>query len=73
MSDTSLARSRARFADEAPVLLSVPIVCAELGITRSTFYDWRAKGNAPRCVKLPNGCIRVRRADLDLWLTEREG
>lgn len=27
-----------------------------------------AKGRAPRCVKLPNGKLRVRRADLEFWL-----
>jgi len=53
-------------------LLSIPAICAELGISRSTFYEWRAKGRAPKCVKLPNGRLRVRRAELDRWLTERE-
>jgi predicted DNA-binding transcriptional regulator AlpA len=43
-----------------------------LGISRSTFYDWRAKGRAPKCIKLPNGEIRVRRGELDRWLTSRE-
>jgi len=42
-------------------------VCAELKITRSTFYDWRAKGRAPRCSKLPNGEVHVVRRDLDAW------
>lgn len=48
--------------------LTVAEVCAELGITRSTFYDWRAKGKAPRCLKLPNGELRVRRTDFEEWL-----
>lgn len=48
-------------------LLTVADVCDELGIARSTFYDWKAKGNAPRCYKLPNGDLRIRRADLDAW------
>ncbi|WP_329089328.1 helix-turn-helix transcriptional regulator [Streptosporangium sp. NBC_01469] len=52
--------------------LTVPEVCEELRISRSTFYDWRAKGRAPRCITLPNGSLRVRRADLDRWLNERE-
>ena len=34
--------------------LTITEVCTELKITRSTFYDWRAKGRAPRCSKLPN-------------------
>ena len=53
-------------------LLTIPDVCAELRISRSTFYDWRAKGTAPRCVKLPNAGLRVRRADLDSWLSSLE-
>lgn len=54
--------------------LTVADICDELHIPRSTFYDWRAKKNAPPCIKLPNGEIRVRRADFDTWLeswTER--
>ena len=39
--------------------LTLAEVCAELKITRSTFYDWRAKGRAPRCSKLPNGEVRI--------------
>jgi predicted DNA-binding transcriptional regulator AlpA len=37
-------------------------------ISRRTFYEWRAKKRAPRCIKLPNGEIRIRRIDLDNWL-----
>ncbi len=48
--------------------LTLAELCAELKIQRSTFYDWRAKGRAPRCLKLPNGEIRVARRDLDAWL-----
>jgi excisionase family DNA binding protein len=48
--------------------LTLAEVCAELRIERSTFYDWRAKGRAPRCLKLPNGEIRITRRDLDAWL-----
>ncbi|MEU7749617.1 helix-turn-helix domain-containing protein [Nonomuraea sp. NPDC049158] len=53
-------------------MLTVPEVCAELQISRSTFYDWRQKGRAPRCVTLPNGSLRIRLADLDNWLNARE-
>ncbi|GAA2870476.1 hypothetical protein GCM10010517_30700 [Streptosporangium fragile] len=52
--------------------LTVAEFCAELGISRSTFYDWRAKGRAPRCLKLPNGDLRIRRADYERWLTSLE-
>jgi predicted DNA-binding transcriptional regulator AlpA len=52
--------------------LTIADLCDELGVARSTFYDWRAAKKAPRCIKLPNGEIRVRRSDLELWLTELE-
>ena len=52
--------------------LTIPEVCWELKISRSTFYDWRAKRRAPRCITLPNGSLRVRRADLDRWLSAHE-
>jgi hypothetical protein len=38
---------------------------AEPGVSRSTFYDWRAKGRAPCCLKLSNGELRIHRADLE--------
>jgi predicted DNA-binding transcriptional regulator AlpA len=52
--------------------LTLVELCEELGIARSTFNDWRAKGRAPRCIKLPNGSLRIRRAELDRWLASRE-
>lgn len=48
--------------------LTITELCEELKVARSTFYEWRAKGRAPRCIKLPNGEIRIRRIDLDRWL-----
>lgn len=53
-------------------LLAVDEVCAELNIARSTWNDWRAKRKAPKCVRLPNGSLRVRRSELDRWLTDCE-
>lgn len=53
-------------------LLTVAELCDELAIARSTFYEWRAKGRAPRCIKLPNAELRIRRADLEKWLQDRE-
>ena len=35
--------------------LTVSDVCSELGIARSTFYDWRAARKAPSCIRLPTG------------------
>lgn len=59
-------------ASKSRVMLTVPELCEELGISSSTFYDWRLKRRAPRCIKLPNGAIRVRRVDLEIWLSEHE-
>lgn len=52
--------------------LTIADLCAELGVARSTFYDWRAAKKAPRCIKLPNGDIRIRRADFEQWLKSLE-
>jgi hypothetical protein len=30
------------------------------------------EGRAPRCIKLPNGDLRVRRIELERWLDDRE-
>ncbi|MGP4004005.1 helix-turn-helix transcriptional regulator [Streptomyces sp. 8N706] len=53
-------------------MLTVAEICKELRITRSTFYDWRSKGRAPRCIKLPNGDLRIRRSTYEHWLDYRE-
>jgi predicted DNA-binding transcriptional regulator AlpA len=53
-------------------LLTVAAFCAELQIARSTFYDWMAKGRAPRCLKLPNGQLRIDRCDVDAWFKNCE-
>ena len=52
--------------------LTVDEVCAELDIARSTFDEWRAKGRAPKCLKLPNGRLRIRRSDDESWLASCE-
>ncbi|MEU8061684.1 MULTISPECIES: AlpA family transcriptional regulator [Microbispora] len=50
-------------------LLTVPEVLTELGgVSRRTFYRWRELGHAPKCVKLPNGELRIWRSDLAAWL-----
>jgi len=64
MSDRKVSPSRSH--------LTVAEVCAELGIARSTFYDWRQARKAPRCIRLPNGDLRVRRRDLEEWLSALE-
>jgi excisionase family DNA binding protein len=52
--------------------LTVAEVCAELGVARSTFYDWRAAHKGPHGLKLPNGEVRIRRDELDRWLKRLE-
>jgi predicted DNA-binding transcriptional regulator AlpA len=52
--------------------LTIDEICADLEIARSTFYEWRAKGRAPRCIKLPNGDIRIRRTEYERWLDSHE-
>lgn len=53
-------------------LLTVPEVLAKLRVPRSTWYQWRQTGRAPRVFKLPNGALRVRRSVLEDWLTGLE-
>lgn len=53
-------------------LLTIAQFCKELQVARSTFYDWRAKGRAPRCIKLPNGDLRIRTTDYHNWLNGQE-
>jgi excisionase family DNA binding protein len=55
-----------------PERLSIAQVCQELDVSRSTFYEWRTKGRAPRCIRLPNGELRIRRAELERWLDAHE-
>ena len=72
-----LARERERRARSprpatCPAYLNVADFCGEMDVARSTFYDWRAKGLAPRCIKLPNGELRIRRVEFERWLDEHE-
>jgi predicted DNA-binding transcriptional regulator AlpA len=48
-------------------MLKLPEVLEEIGMSRAAFYRMRARGQAPRLRKLPNGLVRVSRADLDSW------
>lgn len=52
--------------------LTVAEICADLDISPRTFYEWRAKGRAPKCIPLPNGSLRVRRSEYERWLRGRE-
>jgi len=55
-----------------PQMLKLHELLAELGMSRAAFYRMRARGKAPRLIKLPNGQIRIRRSDLDAWLAQCE-
>ncbi|TQS45175.1 helix-turn-helix domain-containing protein [Cryptosporangium phraense] len=48
--------------------MTLPQVLTELAVPRSTFYRWRQLGDAPPAIRLPNGQLRFRRADLDAWI-----
>ncbi|WP_371558148.1 helix-turn-helix domain-containing protein [Streptomyces longwoodensis] len=50
-----------------PEMLKLPDVLKEIDMSRAAFYRMRARGYAPKVRKLPNGQIRVSRADLDAW------
>ncbi|MFF2165142.1 helix-turn-helix transcriptional regulator [Streptomyces sp. NPDC058175] len=50
-----------------PQMLKLPEVLEEIDMSRAAFYRMRARGKAPRLRKLPNGHVRVSRADLDAW------
>ena len=51
-------------------VLTVDEFCAELKISKDTFYHWRKVGTAPVCHRLPNGELHIGRADRDAWLAK---
>ncbi|CAL9478143.1 helix-turn-helix transcriptional regulator [Streptomyces chitinivorans] len=53
-------------------MLKLPEVLEEIGVSRAAFYRMRARGQGPKLLKLPNGQLRVRRRDLDAWLSHCE-
>ncbi|MET9057476.1 helix-turn-helix domain-containing protein [Streptomyces antibioticus] len=53
-----------------PEMLKLPEVLAEIKMSRAAFYRMRARGQAPRLRKMPNGQLRVSRVDLDAWWDE---
>ena len=48
--------------------LTMSEVMEELGVSRSTVDGWRRDGRCPKFVKLPSGSLRMRRADLNVWV-----
>ncbi|MBQ1118651.1 helix-turn-helix domain-containing protein [Streptomyces albus subsp. chlorinus] len=53
-------------------MLKLPEVLEEIGMSRPAFYRMRARGQAPKLIKLPNGQLRVRRSDLDEWWSSHQ-
>ena len=53
-------------------MLKLPEVLEEIEMSRAAFYRMRARGKAPKLIKLPNGQIRCRRSDLDAWWAKHE-
>lgn len=68
---TNVGTSRGA-ADKALGLdvLTVEEFCAGLKVSKDTFYHWRKVGTAPICHRLPNGDLRISRADRDAWLAK---
>ncbi|MGH8931196.1 MAG: helix-turn-helix transcriptional regulator [Egibacteraceae bacterium] len=68
---TAIAPSAPRGAQRRS-WLSIEDFCEELGVPKSTAYKWSCAGTAsgkfPRCRKLPNGSIRIRRDWFEEWL-----
>ena len=62
------ARGSEKRMPEQRERLTIAQFCEELQVSRSTFYDWRSKKRGPRCIRLPNGELRIRRTDLEAWL-----
>lgn len=52
--------------------MTIAEFCEEMRIARSTFYEWRVKRSAPRCIKMPNGELRIRKTEFERWLDEHE-
>lgn len=49
-------------------MLTVDEIFADLDdVSRRTFYEWRAKNTGPKCIKLPNGELRVRHTEYERW------
>ena len=56
---------------QAQRLFSTDQLAEVLGVTLSTIYKWRQKGEFPTSIRLPNGQLRVMQDDLDAWLLAR--
>ncbi|MFF4190975.1 helix-turn-helix transcriptional regulator [Nonomuraea sp. NPDC001831] len=62
------AISIAHASNRTGIWMTVPELLAELDVKRRTWQRWRALGVAPRCHRLPNGELRIKRRDFESWL-----
>lgn len=53
-------------------LLKLRDVLELLNIDHATFYRMRARGAAPRCIRLPSGHLRFRPSAIEAWIREHE-
>ncbi|MER6251365.1 helix-turn-helix domain-containing protein [Streptomyces sp. NPDC001584] len=53
-------------------MLTIPQVVEEIGVPLATFYRWRQLRKGPKAIKLPNGSVRIRRSELERWITTLE-
>ncbi len=56
----------------ASEFLTLDEFLAQMAVPRSTFFRWKAIGQAPRNYKMPNRQIRIRRTEFESWLSARE-
>jgi excisionase family DNA binding protein len=52
--------------------MTIDQLCEELAICRSTFEDWRRKGQAPPMIQLPNRKYRISRTEFNYWVATLE-
>ncbi len=52
--------------------MSVDELADYLGVSTSSIYNWRYKGQGPRAVRLAGGtgALRFRQEDVEEWLSE---
>ena len=53
--------------------MSLEDLAVLLAVSYETTRKWRARGELPHSVVLPNGQLRMSFADVDLWLEGRAG
>lgn len=52
--------------------MTVQEVLDDLNVSRRTWQEWREKGLAPNCKRLPNGQLRISQTAYQKWLNSLE-